>query len=198
MTKNKDFKNKLLIAAATCLTLVPFGGTILVEAATSGIITVTGSIVGGDISISDLSSQVNFGQIEVTDSVRLTSSLGKFTVTDYRGTNEGWHVTAKATPMRSTSGATALPTGTLTLDTSKLKTPTVLPTGTAAQGILNLDDGSTHKLVSFEAGSGSGVSSFEYDDDSLIFSTLPGQKLIEGGATTSYQSTITVTVVTGP
>lgn len=127
------------------------------------------------------------------------ATMSDFSVTDSRGSGEGWHVTALATQFKEwdsvnsvyvTSGKT-LPAGSLSMPA-----PTVAADGTDSPppsitaGPYTIDNGTAVKFASAAVDEGMGKYNFTTGDLSL---TIPANAYAK-----QYRSDVTIDLVTGP
>lgn len=175
-----------------------------VFAATSDSTTATVSVLKGDLFIDQPDATVDMGSVMKNGLIQtVKADLGTMIVGDYTGTGSGWHVTASATAFTQTNGTSGytLPTNTFKINGVGTITQTVgggtLPTVTSGSPWI-IDSGAMSIL---SAGVGAGMGEFNV--------TFPAEALeleidTAGDVTdpvvdpTTFQSTITWNIVTGP
>ncbi|MBH0231332.1 WxL domain-containing protein [Halobacillus yeomjeoni] len=173
------------------------GGTQAVTAAGAVVITGEGAPSLSAITVGDFSGVTLDGTTQTT-----TLALPSFTVTDATGTGAGWNVNLSATQFSEADpGTKTLSTGSLTLTTapdvaladtesSPTNTVTVADAGPSA----TIDEGSGIKLLSAAVNGGMGSYTIGGTTPAVLTLTLKPKEVYE----TTYNSTLTFTVSTGP
>lgn len=193
---------KRIIITSAMIFMIGFSEPVLAE--TSDTTTATVNILKGDLSIAQPDATVNMGNITKDGTVQtLNANLGNMTVSDFTGTGSGWHVTASATPFTQTNGTSGytLPANTFVLSgigtiTQTVGTSTLPSISTGSPWVI--DAGAMTILT---AGIGAGAGSF---DIAFPVNALKLQVDTAGNVTdplanpTTFQSTITWNIVTGP
>jgi hypothetical protein len=179
----------VVVAAAALMFVAPsaFAADTTNVTVAAGTLTITNPLAG------------EFGSVTLTGVDQdLTASLATFEVNDSRGTGVGWHVNVSATRFQEHDG-TALVTGGKTLPTSSLtmSAPTVTADGTTSPSPsistgapYTIDGGSAVKVAS--AAVDSGMGKYDFSATTLTL-TVPADAYAK-----TYQSTVTVDVVTAP
>jgi len=156
---------------------------------------VTANIINGDLLLDPVTVD-SFGDIPLTTdaSVNYASITSPLTVTDNRGTQEGWTLNVSATPFASADHT--LPAGSLTLEgvesvTATSTTPGIAPSNTLSATTV-IDDGS---VVVAEAlnGEGAGVFEIAFPQDALALTVDSSTAKIG-----NYNSTVTWTLASTP
>lgn len=194
-----------ILSAFAVLAVSPIAS---VQAETTGDITAQVGIQSGQLSI----SSVDFGGTTVIpdiqqDGTTKTSStnLSPLTVTDSRGTGEGYRVTVSATPMTEIGGiGLQLPSGSLSLKpvASITANGTTSPAPSIVTGDKLIDDGSSHTLISANVNEGMGSYDVTFPVDALSLTVNPDTKTTDlanyPDGRTPFSSVLTFTIVTGP
>jgi hypothetical protein len=164
------------------------------------------NLVSGDFSLAAPAASINFGSLTVDGAVQnLTGNLGTLVVADWRGTEEGWHVTVSASPFtQSNTGvnpALTLPVGSLALSGVNTITQTsgssVLPSASGGSP-WTIDNGAV-TLLSANAGEGVGTFDITFPVSVLTLTIDTKNQLVDpDNDPTIYESTITWTVNAGP
>ena len=166
--------------------------------------TVTGRLIArtGPVTIDSVAvSPPECGALEITDPAAgdfadrqvtgtaqtTTATLDPFSVTDSRGTGDGWHVTAQAS--RFTGAAHALPLGSLSMSGPQVTTGSASPPPTTAAGPLVIDDGPV-TIASAAVGDGRGT--YDFSATTLTLA-LPVDVYAD-----AYRSTVTISVLNAP
>lgn len=143
----------------------------------------------------------DFAPVEVGSSAQTTAAtLENFNVRDFRGTGDGWHVTAHATQFAEHDGADYVTDGdTLAAESLSLAQPTVTavgdttsPSPSVSAGPYVIDGAAAVQFASAAADEGMGEYELAFDADSLTLD-LP----VDVVATT-YRSDVTIDLVSGP
>jgi hypothetical protein len=162
------------------------------------------ALSGGSLSFTTAPMADDFASTILTGATQtVTAGFNDWRVKDARGSGAGWNVTMQASQF-SDGQATpkTLPAGSL-----KLKTPVVSavdPLNLAVAPIVSLtptppwtlDGGSSVKVVSAAAGTGEGE--WNFDHANLAASKDLELKVPADASATTYSSTITSTLSTGP
>lgn len=167
------------------------------------------SITGGTLTLTG-AAPGNFTATLTGSDQQVYAALGSFTGADQTGSGNGWHITFQATRLACTSGTDAgCPTGGDTFPASSLllAPPTVTcHTGTSCSGRASkptisisantaLDGASAVTIASTAANSGMGT----YDFTPGTIGTGNLQLTVPSYAyATTYHSTLTVSIVSGP
>lgn len=140
----------------------------------------------------------DFGVVTLDGATRSAGArFGPFTVTDARGSGDGWTVTAQGTPFRAWDGAgyvpsgASLPPGSLTLPGLAVASDgTASPAPEVAAGPYTLDG--TAAIVA-RAHPGTGMGRFIFTPTAGLHVTVPS-----GAYAGRYRSTVSVSVTSGP
>lgn len=180
MRFNMVLKNKLKkgFAGASLIAILGMSLVTGVSASTDGVVksndvdlTINSSPVGNgglDLRTSEI---IDFGAIELGDNPELynTSFESNFTVTDLRGTQEGYSLSLAASQFENEDGH-KLPAGSLSLDgiasVERVGTGTGHLPETQLNSLTAIDDGEV-KIVNAEVGKGAGVFDINFDEDAL-------------------------------
>jgi hypothetical protein len=163
------------------------------------------SVQSGALSITSPSASVDFGTITVDGTIQtVNANLGTMNVADNRGTGDGWNVTVSASQFTQTGGVASpkvLPTNTFKLNDINSITQTVgssaLPTkaGTAPWTI----DTGAIQILSAAVGDGLGTFDITFPASVLALDIDTAADVVDPAHNpTSYASTITWTIATGP
>lgn len=172
-------------------------------AETQGVQDVQVKVVGGNLSL-HLPSFVNGSDVQSIALQENGATLDEFakapfTIKDYRGTQRGWKLTAKATHFAQ--GADTLPAGSIVSGefntiTSKHAgaTDATLPTIAPSRG--KILDGGSVELASAAIGKGMGTYELGYNDKSPAYTIVLDGTTPKNGSV--YQSTITWDLLQAP
>jgi hypothetical protein len=202
-------------ALAAALGVIAFGsGTALAAGGTTSFTTTAGtglSVTGA--APGTLSAVTVNGQTQTQ-----YTTLGTYTAVDSTGTGAGWNITVQATPFSCTAGTgtdkcptggNSLPTGSLTMapptvacDASMAGTPCSGQGATPSVSIsanTAVDAASAVKVASAAANSGMGT--YDFTPGNVDSTSGHNLKLVIPSwvyAGTTYSSTLTVSIVSGP
>lgn len=149
------------------------------------------TVTGGELTITNPLA-ADFAGAAITGAAQTTTAaLAAFSVSDLRGTGDGWHVTAQATQF-STGGVTPI---TLAANSLTMSEPTVAANGTTSPNpTVNAGpytiDGAAVSVASAAVDTGMGT--YDFSATTLTLS-LPAN--VKAG---TYSSTVTVSAVTAP
>lgn len=166
------------------------------------------SITAGTLTLSG-GTPGNFAATLTGSDQQVYGTLAAFTAADLTGTGSGWHLTFQSTAFACTSADTGCPSGGDTLPTSSLlmAPPTVAChtnqscTGRAAAPTVNItsnsaiDAGSAVTVATASASKGMGT--YDFSPGSIGTGNLQFTVPSYAYATT-YHSTLTVSIVSGP
>lgn len=185
--------------AATVLSTMIFAGPAAAAEPTDATIT------GGDLSIPTAPTAENFGTVTLNGSAQTTSAaMQGFTVTDARGTGDGWKVTVAATQFKEydTGGAAYVVSGSsLGLNSLSLPAPTVAANGTTSPppsivaGPYSIDassDGATAVQIA-SAAVNEGMGRYDFTQSGSLTLSIPASTYAG-----TYRSELTVSAVSGP
>lgn len=187
---------------AGIVSIVLFLVTAPVHAATNGTTDESVTISAGALTVTAPTVTAPFQSVVLDgNNQNVTSDLGTLAVGDSTGTGNGWNVMVSATQFTDEVGNT-LPLGSLTL----AQPESVVGTGgttSAIPSILNgpfvIDDGNSYKILSAEMNEGMGNYDVTFPTSTLTLSLNPATTKIDTVDNSStYSSTITFTIVTGP
>jgi hypothetical protein len=176
-----------VFAAGGANTLVLAAGSLSVSGAAPG--NVTGSLTGADQN--------------------LYATLGTYTAADTTGTGNGWHLTFQATQFACTSADAGCPAAGDTLPTSSILMPpptVACASGTSCSGRAAKPSLSISTNTALDAGSAVAVASAASKTGMGTYNFTPGtigtgnlQVTVPSYAyATTYHSTLTVSIVSGP
>lgn len=149
----------------------------------------------------DTISAGDFTAVEIGSSAQTTNAtMNAFNVRDFRGTGDGWHVTAHATQFAEHDGTTYVTDGeTLAASSLSLAQPTAAAVGdttspapTISAGPYVIDGASAVQFASAAVNEGMGEYTFTFGADSLSLD-IP----VDVVAAT-YRSDVTIDLVSGP
>lgn len=147
------------------------------------------TVTGGDLTITNPTA-ANFVGKDITGVEQTTTAaLDAFSVSDLRGSGEGWAVTAEATQFTGathnlTAGSLELSQPTVTADGTDSPAPTV------ATGPYTIDGGDPVTIATADTDEGMGV--YDFGATTLTL-TLPADVYAD-----TYQSTVTITFFVAP
>jgi len=179
----------------------------------SGVSIIVKTSPAGELTVT-VPSLNSFGNVSVNVVHNISSaSLVPITVSDTRGTGDGWRMTVSATTLTEQSPIGGFTNGFAPLQfapgSMKLYAPNVnqLNGTTSAAPSINgsywtIDDGDTHTIASASAGSGMGEYEFIFPTNSIELSINSSYKLSDNlhysTSPTPFESTVTWNVVSGP
>jgi len=177
------FNNRL---KATLLALCAFGVMAPAAFASDGTSVV---VTGGNLTITNPAA-ANFTGVTLNGTTQTTTAaLDAFNVTDARGTGVGWHVTAQASQF--SGGGHSLPVGSMDMSQPTVTSPnTTSPDPTIEAGPYTIDVASAVQVASAAVNEGMG----QYDFSATSLSLTLGPEVYA----TTYNSTVTISAVTGP
>ena len=158
------------------------------------------TITGGSLAITN-PAVANFSGVTLNGEAQsATAVMDGFSVTDARATGAGWNVTVGASQFAEWDGTEYVASG-RTLPASSLSMPLVsvakgdvsssgLPSITA--GPYTIDSGSSVEIAS-AAADGSGMGDYDFTQGGSLTLSVPASAYA-----TTYRSTVTVSVATGP
>lgn len=159
-------------------------------------------IIGGEHSVS-VTPTSNFENVKLNGETQIAhASPGTLTITDATGTGDGYRVNVQATQFH-TKGTKTLPKGSLTLSSNGSNITKVGGTNSqnpefkANNFIIDVDSQTT--IVSAKKDQGMGKYNVKFDDKAFALTINPHTTYVEGnGSTTTYESNLTYSIVTGP
>jgi len=174
-----------------------------VLAATTGTTPGEVTLQSGILDITAPLTTVNFGTIIVDSTLQsVNADLSDLSITDNRGTGEGWNITLSASQFTQNSGVTPLklPTNTLALNGISTITQTLGTSGgpTTTLSPWMIDTGAV-KIVSAASNKGMGTFVVDFPLNSISLDVDTAQKVIDpANNPTVYTSTLSWVVSTGP
>lgn len=137
----------------------------------------------------------NFADVELNGKIQTTSAdIDNFTVTDARGTGDGWNVTVSATQLEDKVAGLTIPKGSIAITKPKVtaqagasEADLITPVG----GAIDVD--TPLKVLSAPKEGGMGKFDVTFEEPALTLTLNPRD--VKAG---SYTSTIEVTITTGP
>lgn len=193
-TKGELLMKLRMIAAAVATTAAVGVAAVPAFAADSTDVTVT----GGSLSI-DAVTVGNFGGITLDGTAKTTTAtVDAFSVTDARGTGDGWNVTMQGTQFAEHDGTNYVTSGkTLALNSLSLSalsvaangTTSPVPTTNAGAGI----DNTTGAIKIASAAVDEGMGTYDFTGTNALSLSIPASAYAK-----TYRSDVTVSVVSGP
>lgn len=171
-------------------------------------------LTGGDLRL-DVPEIVGFGKVKLGERKELTTSFAdRFTVTDARGTGEGWRLSVRATQFtevepeggfKEGTGHLTLPEGSLTLskdiEVGQINTTDGIEPSHVMSEDKVIDSGESVLVVEAFRDEGMGKYGVEFGENALKLLLDPSNVRLDGdnykGAATPYESTLTWELVTG-
>lgn len=182
----KNFTRRLAISTVAA-------GTLLATAFTPGALAADGTtatVAGGSLSITNPAAADFEGRSITGVAQTTTAALDAFSVSDFRGSGLGWHVTAQATQFTDAGTSRTLAVGSLSMSQPTVASPdTTSPDPTIAAGSYTIDNGAV-SIASAAVNAGMGKYDFSATNLTLA---LPAN--VFAGA---YASTVTITEVSAP
>jgi len=159
------------------------------------------SIQSGEFSLSNMTPSVFFGSVVVDNTIQtIHVNLPDLQVKDHRGTGAGWNLSVEGTPLTSTANpSSALEPNSFifngiqsisTISGNSFTSSTIVSTP------VSIDNGSV-KIVGVSAGGSTGTYDIVFPTDVLSLFVDTSEPLNINGPT-SFESTITWTLSTGP
>lgn len=163
-------------------------------------------IIGGEHNL-EVVPVTNFNTVTLSGETQVThADPGSLVVTDARGTGEGYRVNVRANQFKvsaDTKSDKALPKGSLVLSSNGANitkvggTQSADPEFKAASFVIDTDNQST--ILSAKKDQGMGKYSIKFKNDALSLTLNPHSTyVVNKSGTTTYESTLTYSVVTGP
>lgn len=193
----RDLK-KISLIMVMAITFMILGSTTSF-AASNGTITTSVNIQKGSLSIAKPTA-IPFPSVRLTGSKHsISTNLSDFVITDATGSGDGWHVVVSASQLQDAAGH-QLPKGSLQLlapDKVTVTGGTTSPKPTVKSGPWLIDNGS-YSVLSAAKNQGMGKYTVAFPTNALNLTLNPASVFVGSGGSSTYTSTITWTVVTGP
>lgn len=169
-------------------------------AASSGTTTTSVNIQKGSLSLAKPTA-TPFPAVTLTGSKHsIATDISNFVITDATGSGDGWHVAVSASQLQDAAGH-LLPKGSLKLlapDNVTVTGGTTSPKPLVKSGPWLIDDGNSYSALSAAKNQGMGKYTIAFPSNALNLTLDPANVFVGSGGSSTYTSTITWTVVSGP